>query len=54
MSQEVQGCQPPIETVEAQMFGEPVFKLVFALERVSAAFDGMELARPRTVSRLWI
>jgi hypothetical protein len=36
LSQEVQGRQSPVEAIEAQVFGEPVLELVFALERVSA------------------
>lgn len=47
LSQEMQGRQSPIEAVETQMFGEPVFELIFALERVSAGLDGWVLARPR-------
>jgi hypothetical protein len=39
VSQEVQCCQSPVEAVEAQVFGEPVLELVFALERVSAGID---------------
>lgn len=45
-AQEMQGRQSPVEAVEAQMFGEPVLELIFALQRVSAGLDGRELARP--------
>ena len=37
VSQQVQSGQSPVQAVEAQMLGEPVLELVFALERVSAA-----------------
>jgi hypothetical protein len=37
VSQQVQSSQSPVQSVEAQMLGEPVLELVFALGRVSAA-----------------
>lgn len=46
VAQEMQGRQSPVEAVEAQMFGEPVLELIFALQRVSAGLDGRVLARP--------
>lgn len=56
-AQEMQGSQAPVEAVEAQMFGEPVLELVFALERVSAGREpgGRAASQQlRTVSRLWM
>ena len=50
MTEKMQGRQPPVEAVQAQMFGEPVLELVFALERVSAGLRVRELARPGTRS----
>lgn len=35
-AQKMQGSQSPVEAVEAQMLGEPVLELIFALGRVSA------------------
>lgn len=36
MAQQVQRSQSPVQAVETQMLGEPVFELIFALQRVSA------------------
>jgi len=43
----VQGSQSPVQAVEAQVLGEPVLKLVFALERVSAGRCCWSTARLR-------
>jgi hypothetical protein len=59
VAKQVQCSQSPVEAVEAQMLGEPVLELVFALERVSAGcwcrvrLRGYE-DKVRTVSRLWM
>jgi len=33
MSQQMQSSQPPVNAIESQMLCEPVFELVFSLER---------------------
>lgn len=47
VSEQMQRSQSPVEAVQAQVLGEPVLELVFALGRVSAGLDGWLLARPR-------
>ena len=36
MTQQMQRSQSPVQAVEAQVLGEPVLQLIFALQQVSA------------------
>jgi hypothetical protein len=47
--EEMEGVETPVEAIETKMFGEPVFKLVFALGDVSG--EGEQRGR-QTVSKL--
>lgn len=31
VSEEVKGCQAPVDAIEAEVFGQPVLKLIFSL-----------------------
>jgi hypothetical protein len=53
LPQQMQRRQSPVEAVQAQVLGEPVLQLVFALERVSAGWC-LRGYSVRTVSRLWM
>ncbi len=37
MSQEMESCQSPVDAIEAKMFGQPVFELIFPLLVMSIA-----------------
>ena len=49
--EKMKSIQAPVETIEAEVFGKPVFKLIFALGVLAVKGTGGE---ERTVSRLWM
>jgi hypothetical protein len=51
----VEGGETPVEAVEAEMFGQPVFEFVFTLRGVSCCLGGEGGGEEgRTVSRDWM
>lgn len=53
LSEEVQGCETPIDTAQAEVFGKVVFELVSALLRasVSAQVRNLNVCPVLTLSR---
>lgn len=53
MAEEVAGCEAPIDAVEAKMFAQPVFELVFGIAKTLDILDVLVNTKSRLGGKLW-